>query len=160
MCFLYLPCIFQVPFLLSPLHYLCLPFVPVLFWIPIFEGYWVLLNQLFADWSFETMICNNEWIIWNNEYVCNAGDLGSIPRSGRSPGEGNDNPLQYSYLENLMDREAWWAIVHGVARVGHDLATKPPPLHLEQRPGLSSLIPRIFLVPSHSKEVAGAVLKV
>ena len=48
-------------------------------------------------------------MIWNNEYVFNAGDLGSIPRSGRSPGEGNDNPLQYSYLENLMDREAWWA---------------------------------------------------
>ena len=39
--------------------------------------------------------------------VCNAGDLGSIPRSGRSPGEGNGNPLQYSCLENPMDRGAW-----------------------------------------------------
>ena len=44
----------------------------------------------------------------------NAGDLGSIPGSGRSPGEGNGDPLQYSCLENPMDREAWWAIVHGV----------------------------------------------
>ena len=41
--------------------------------------------------------------------ACNAGDLGSIPRSGRSPGEGNGNPLQYSCLENPMDVGAWWA---------------------------------------------------
>ena len=41
----------------------------------------------------------------------NAGDLGSIPGSGRSPGEGNGNPLQYSCLGNPMDREAWWAKV-------------------------------------------------
>ena len=46
----------------------------------------------------------------------NAGDLGSIPGSGRSPGEGNGNPLQYSCLENPMDGGAWWAIVHGVAK--------------------------------------------
>ena len=51
---------------------------------------------------------------------CNAGDSGSIPRLGRSPGEGNGNPLQDSCLENSMDREAWWATVHGVARVRHD----------------------------------------
>ena len=43
-------------------------------------------------------------------------DLGSIPGSGRSPGEGNGNPLQYSCLENPMDRGAWWATVHGVAK--------------------------------------------
>ena len=47
--------------------------------------------------------------------VCNVGDLGSIPGSGRSPGEGNGNPLQYSCLENPMDGGAWWATVHGVA---------------------------------------------
>ena len=46
----------------------------------------------------------------------NAGDPGSIPDSGRSPGEGNGNPLQYSCLENPMDRGAWWATVHGVAK--------------------------------------------
>ena len=48
--------------------------------------------------------------------ACNAEDLGLIPGSGRSPGEGNGNPLQYSCLENLMDRGAWWATVHGVAK--------------------------------------------
>ena len=60
------------------------------------------------------------------ESACNAGDLGLIPGSGRSPEEGNGNPLQYSCLENPMDREAWRATVHGVTRVGHNLATKPP----------------------------------
>ena len=46
----------------------------------------------------------------------NVGDLGSIPGSGRSPGGGHGNPLQYSCLENPMDRGAWWATVHGVAK--------------------------------------------
>ena len=50
-----------------------------------------------------------------------AGDAGSIPGSGRSPGEGNGNPLQYSCLENPTDRGAWQATVHGIARVGQDL---------------------------------------
>ena len=60
----------------------------------------------------------------------NAGDIrdeGSTPGLGRSPERGHGNPLQYSYLENLMDRGAWQAIIHGVERVGHDLATKLPP---------------------------------
>ena len=48
--------------------------------------------------------------------ACNVGDLGWIPGLGRSPGEGNGNPLQYSCLENPMDRGAWWATVHGVAK--------------------------------------------
>ena len=48
--------------------------------------------------------------------ACNVGDLGSIPGSGRSPGEGNGNPLQYSCPENPMDGGAWWAAVHGVAK--------------------------------------------
>ena len=48
--------------------------------------------------------------------ACNAGDLGSIPGWGRSPGEGNGNPLQYSCLENPMDRGAWWTAAHGVAK--------------------------------------------
>ena len=52
----------------------------------------------------------------DKESACNAGDLGLIPRSGRSPGEGNGNPLQYSYLENPMDRGAWWATVYGVTK--------------------------------------------
>ena len=45
-----------------------------------------------------------------------AGDVGSVPGSGGSPGEGNGNPLQYSCLENHMDRGAWWTTVHGVAK--------------------------------------------
>ena len=53
------------------------------------------------------------------ESSCIAGDLGSIPGSGRCPRKGNDYLLQYSCLENSMDRRAWWVIVHGVARVGH-----------------------------------------
>ena len=60
------------------------------------------------------------------ETTGNAGDLGSILRSGRSPGEGNGNPLQYSCLGNPMDGGAWQATVRGVARVGHNLETKPP----------------------------------
>ena len=51
----------------------------------------------------------------------NVGNPGLIPGSGRSPGEGNGNPLQYSCLENPMDRGAWQATVHEVQRVGHDL---------------------------------------
>ena len=50
------------------------------------------------------------------ESVCDAGDLGSIPGSGRSPGEGNGNPLQYSRLENSMDAGAWLATVYRVTK--------------------------------------------
>ena len=50
------------------------------------------------------------------ESACRAGDPGSIPGLGRSPGEGDGYPLQYSGLENSMDRGAWSAIVHGVAK--------------------------------------------
>ena len=50
------------------------------------------------------------------ESACSVVDPGLIPGSGRSPGEGNGNPLQYSCLENSMDRGTWWATVHGVAK--------------------------------------------
>ena len=52
--------------------------------------------------------------------------MGSIPRLGYSPGEGNGNPLQYSCLGNPLDREAWWITVQGVTRVGHNLVKTPP----------------------------------
>ena len=50
------------------------------------------------------------------ESACTAGDPCSVPGLGRSPGEGNGNPFQYSCLENSMDRGAWWATVHGIAK--------------------------------------------
>ena len=59
--------------------------------------------------------------------ACNAEDMVSLPGSGRSPGEGNGNPLQYFCLGNPMDRGACWPMDLGVARVGHNLVTKLPP---------------------------------
>ena len=64
----------------------------------------------------------------------NAEDTGSILGSGRSPGVGNGNPLQCSCLENSMDRGDWQDTVHEVARVGHDLVTKLPPLPTKSSP--------------------------
>ena len=65
------------------------------------------------------------WWHSGKESTCNAGDVGSIPGSGRAPGEENSNPLQYSCLGNPMDRGAWWTTVHGVAKgVRHDLVIK------------------------------------
>ena len=57
------------------------------------------------------------------ESACNVGDLGLIPVLGRSPGEGHSNPLQYSCLENPMDRGAWWAQSMGSQRVRQDWMT-------------------------------------
>ena len=54
--------------------------------------------------------------LYAGQDACNAGDLGSMPESGRSPGEGNGNLLQYSCLGNSMDRGTWWAAVHGVTK--------------------------------------------
>ena len=56
------------------------------------------------------------WWLRSKESACNAGDVGSIPESGRSPEEGNGNPLQHSCRENPMDRGAWWATVCGVTK--------------------------------------------
>ena len=64
------------------------------------------------------------------ESTCNAGDPGLSLWLGRPPGEGNSNPLQYSCLENPVDRGAWLATVPWLARVRHDLVTKPHTTHL------------------------------
>ena len=56
----------------------------------------------------------------SKESACNAGDLGLIPGSERSPGERNSYLLQYSFLENPMDRGVWWATVHRIAKIMHD----------------------------------------
>ena len=70
--------------------------------------------------SFDPELAFNHWQIPrgsdNKESACNAGDRGLIPGSGRSPGEGNGNPLQYPYLGNPMDLGACWATVCGVAK--------------------------------------------
>ena len=63
------------------------------------------------------------------ESGCNAGDLGSIPGLGSSPGEGNGNPLQYSCLENPKDGGAWWASVHRVAKSRTRLSDLPFTFH-------------------------------
>ena len=75
-------------------------------------------------------LCRNPWWLSGKESACNAGDVGSIPESGKYTGEANDNLLQYSCLGNSMDRGGWQAIVNGVAKVGVHLAIKQPPLHM------------------------------
>ena len=63
--------------------------------------------------------CSANWPLWwlsSKEFTCSAGEAGSILGSGRPPGRGNGNPLQYSCLGNPMDKEAWRATVHGVAK--------------------------------------------
>ena len=62
--------------------------------------------------------------------IGDATDVSLILGRGRSLGGGNGNPLQYSCPENSMDRGAWWATVHGVARVGHDRATQHTHMHI------------------------------
>ena len=69
---------------------------------------------------FIVLIMGFPWWLSGKESACNVGDQGSIPGSGRSSGEGNGNPLQYSCLENPMDKGAWWATVHRVTEIGHD----------------------------------------
>ena len=75
--------------------------------------------------TFTTELRLNVWLPW---WLClqDRRDLGLIPGSGRSPGEGNGNPLQYCCLENPIDRGALKSTVHRVAKVRHDLATKSP----------------------------------
>ena len=67
-------------------------------------------------WKLVTIILHHGLPLWlsSKESTCNAGVEGSIPGLGRSPGGGHDNPLQYSFLENTVDRGAWWATVHRV----------------------------------------------
>ena len=67
------------------------------------------------------------WWLSGKESTCQAGDVGSIPGLGRSPGDGNDNLLRYSCLGNPMDRGACWATVDGVANCGHHLAAEQQP---------------------------------
>ena len=94
-------------------------------------------SSSWPSWSLWFMTCHYElgfgpgpsglpWWLNTKESTCNVRYAHLIPGSGRSLGEGNSSLLQYSCLENPMDREVWQAAFHGVTRVGHDLATKPP----------------------------------
>ena len=98
-----------------------------------FEPLFLSLHHFLFPGVLDSFLCS----LVSKASACNVGDLSSIPGSGRSPGEGNGNPLHYSCLENPMDRGAWWAIV--LTRVGHNLA---PSLFLDGHgPGLASLKP-------------------
>ena len=96
-----------------------------------------LVFQRFAPWRFLSSAVPPSFV-WSfgagsnmaprwlsgKESACNAGDMGSIPGSGRSPGEGNGNPLQQSCLGSPTDREAWWVTTHAVAELDRDQVTK------------------------------------
>ena len=91
----------------------------------------------------------------DKEFACNSRDLGSVPESGRSPGEGKGNPLQYSCLENSIDRGAWQAIVHEVSKsqtrmsnFHFRLLSEHLPSHYETYSNLLSLRPSILRVTS------------
>ena len=87
--------------------------------------YWKLIQNLVSIWFSLplTYLCLEIFPLFllqglpdGKVFACSDGDLGSIPGSGRSPKEGHGNPFQHSCLENPMDRGAWWAIVHGIAK--------------------------------------------
>ena len=106
----------------------CWNYLKALYFIYMENMTWDLkIKSYLYQWqsSIHSCGCNNRAVCSNlgfldgsgsKESACNAGDLGSIPRSGRSPGDGNSNPLQYSDLENSMDRGAWWTTAHEVSR--------------------------------------------
>ena len=99
----------------------CYSYVTCFHWRKLGEGYQRSLCTICIIISKYPEICHNQGFPGDSvvrNLPANAGDsgdVGSIPGSGRSSGEGYDNPLQYSCLENPMDRGAWWAAVHGVA---------------------------------------------
>ena len=103
---------------------------------------WGIAEVSVQSWCFSTPISPSINISSGSdskESACNERDLGSIPWWGRSPGEGNCNSLQYSCLENPMDRGAWQAIVHGVPRIRHNSVTNTFTFHL-----LCSLLNKCF----------------
>ena len=99
-------------------------------WVLVISGRWrwtgkpgvpqsMWLQRVRHDWATELNRNNCEGLpddSVSKESACNAGDTGSVPGSGRFPGGGNSNPLQYSCLENPMDRGAWQVIVYGVSK--------------------------------------------
>ena len=86
-------------------------------------------------------------------------DLGSIPGLGRSPGEGNGNPLQYSHLENPMDGGAWWATVHGVAKSRKRLSDFTFPLVTKQQYNESTFLVCSFISFTQGSCMDSPILK-
>ena len=114
---------------LVPLPFLSPAWTSVSSW---FMYYWIWLGKIehyFAS-VWDECSCTAVWTFLGfpggsdvKESACSTQDLGLIPVLGRSLGEGNGNPLQYSWQENPTDRGAWWATVHGSQRVRHDWVT-------------------------------------
>ena len=95
-----------------------------------------------------------DFIFLDSKITIDAGGPGSIPGSGRSPGEGDGNPLQYSCLENPMDGGAWWATVHGVAKSRTRLSDFTYTYTLlskykKQVGGLGCSVTKSTVIPSH-----------
>ena len=87
-------------------------------WVSVSYEQNIIATRLLVQFSMIIDLKGNVVLLVVKNLPANAGYVGdadSVPGSGRSPGKGNNNPLQYSCLENPMDRGAWWAIVHGVA---------------------------------------------
>ena len=115
---------------------------PESFWVP---GTWISFILFFLLWPCQRCFPSGSD---GEESACSAEDPGLIPELGRSPGEGNGNPLQYSCLENPMDGGAWWATAMGSQRVGDNWATNTffvCPYHLAC--GISVPWPRIKPTP-------------
>ena len=81
------------------------------------------------------------WWLSGKESTCQSRRYRFDPWVRKIPGEGNGNPLQYSSLENPIDRGTWRATVHGFARVGHNLVTKPPPVRTHSKPSGTKVRP-------------------
>ena len=138
--------------LLNQDRYLFFSHCHTLQWLPGLPGSWLRRCTRFYFWLRELL--DSSWphrhpvsslvAQISKESACNASDRGLIPGSGRSPEEGNGNPFQYSCLENSRNRGAWQVTVQGVARIRHNLATKPPSCgHLGPGPPqLKSAAPR------------------
>ena len=92
-------------------------------WFSYYSQYY---NIQYLQVSVLSLTYSHRWLR-GKESAFNTGDVSLIPGLGRSPGAGNGNSLQYCCLGNPMERGAWWATVHGIARVRHNLATNSPP---------------------------------
>ena len=131
----------------SSIHKLMGVWIASIFWLLLVVLLWLFMHSSFWRLMFSfhfSRVYVEEWASWVVLVVknppANAGDAGSIPGLGRSPGEGHGNPLQYSCLENPMDRGAWQATVMGSQRVGHNwmtslfflyhMASNRTPLHM------------------------------